>query len=78
MESESQQPRQSKPNQEQKLEENYDYEFFTVNNEPNSLVMLKKIDDLISLFFTEVKNLEEFILLNCSPQIEEKMNQANL
>ena len=78
MEPESQQPRQSKPSQQQKHEEDYDYEFFTVNNEPNSLVMLKKIDDLIPLFITKVKNLEEFILLNCSPQIEEKMNQANL
>ena len=78
MEPESQQPHQSKSSQEQKLEENYDYEFITLNNEPNSLVMLKKIDDLIPLFITEVKNLEEFILLNCSPEIEEKMNQANL
>ena len=78
MEPENKQSSHSKPNQEQKLEENYDYEFFTVNNEPNSLVMLKKIDDLIPLFITEVKNLEEFILLNCSPEIEEKMNQANL
>ena len=78
MEPENKQSSHSKLNQEQKLEENYDYEFFTVNNEPNSLVMLKKIDDLIPLFITKVKNLEEFILLNCSPQIEEKMNQANL
>ena len=75
MEPESQ---QSKPSQEEKLEEDYEYEFFTVNNEPNSLVMLKKIDDLIPLFITEVKNSEEFILLNCSPEIEEMMDQANL
>ena len=78
MEPESQQPRQSKPSQEEKLEENYDYEFFTVNNEPNSLVMLKKIDDLIPLFITVVKNSEEFILLNCSPEIKENMNQEGL
>ena len=78
MEPESRQPYQSKSSQEQKLEENYDYEFITLNNEPNSLVMLKKIDDLIPLFITEVKNLEEFILVNCSPEIEEKMNQEDL
>ena len=82
MEPENKQSSHSKPNQEEKLEEkleeNYDYEFFTVNNEPNSLVMLKKIDDLIPLFITVVKNSEEFILLNCSPEIEEMMNQKDL
>ena len=78
MEPESQQPRQSKPSQEENLEDNCDYEFFSVNNEPNSLVMLKKIKDVIPLFITKVKNLKEFILLNCSPEIEEKMNQKNL
>ena len=43
MEPENKQSNQSKPNQEEKLGENYEYEFITVNNEPNSIVMLKKI-----------------------------------
>ena len=46
MEPESQQP---EPSQENDLEQNCDYEFLTVNNEPNSLVMLKKIKDVIPL-----------------------------
>ena len=43
MEPENKQSSQSKSSEEEKRGENYDYEFITVNNEPNSIVMLKKI-----------------------------------
>ena len=55
-------------------EQNYDYEFITVNNEPNSIVMLKKIKDVIPLLVIE----PVFILLNCSQKIKEVMDQEQL
>ena len=74
MEPENKQSSQSKPSQEEKLGENCDYEFFTVNNEPNSIVMLKKIKDVIPLLVIE----PVFILLNCLFEIKEKMDQEKL
>ena len=74
MEPENKQSSQSKPSQEEKREKNSDYEFITVNNEPNSIVMLKTIKDVIPLLVIE----PVFILLNCSQKIKEVMDQEKL
>ena len=71
MEPENTQSSQPKPSEEEKLGENCDYEFITVNNEPNSMVMLKTIKDVVPLLVIE----PVFILLNCSQKIKEVMDQ---
>ena len=74
MEPENKQSNQPKPSQKEKLGEDYEYEFITVNNEPNSIVMLKKIKDVIPLLVIE----PVFILLNCSLKIKEVMDKEDL
>lgn len=54
--------------------EGYEYQFVTVNHEPNSIVMLKKIKDVIPLLVIE----PIFFLLKCSEEIKDRMNQEKI